>query len=134
MPSRKTRITQRVVDALSVGGLVWDTAVAGFGVRRQRRDKIFVLKARVGRRQRWFTIGKHGSPWTVDKARREAKAILGEIERGQDPATQRDFDAKTPTLGKIAEDFLKEVEAKRKPATAVQYRDFLERLAIPRLG
>src|SRR5262245_52335191 len=120
MQPRKAKITNRVVNSLKIGGLVWDATVAGFGVRRQRRDKVYILKTRVGTRQRWFTIGKHGSPWTPDKARREARAILGEIERGQDPAMQRDVDARTPTLDKIAEDFLKEVEAKRKPATVAQ--------------
>jgi integrase len=115
--------------------MVWDTQIAGFGVRRQRRDRIYVLKARIGARQRWFTIGKHGQPWTVEKARREAKVILGEIARGQDPATKRDTDAKTPTLAKVVERFLEEeIEAKRKTATSTLYRDLWDRLAEPKLG
>jgi integrase len=134
MSSRKTKITKRTVDALQPGSVVWDTQVAGFGVRRQRRDRIYVLKARIGARQRWFTVGKHGT-WTVHKARREARAILGEIDRGLDPATKRDIDAKTPTLDKVAERFLvQEIEAKRKPATAILYRDLWDRLAEPKLG
>ena len=84
MPSRVANITKRTVDALQPGSIVWDKTLAGFGVRRQRRDRIYVLKTRVGARQRWFTIGKHGT-WTVDAARREARAILGEIDRGHRP-------------------------------------------------
>jgi integrase len=136
MPSRKAKITKRVVDALKPGVLVWDAgkgSTAGFGVRQQRRDKIYFLKTRIGARQRWFTIGKHGT-WTVNKARREARAIQGEIDRGHDPATVRDADAKVPTIKKVVERFLEEVEAKRRKSTAAQYRDLLERLAVPELG
>jgi integrase len=134
MPSRQAKITTRTVDALKAGEVVWDNQLAGFAVRRQRRDRVYVLKTRVGARQRWFTIGKHGT-WTVDKARREARAILGEIDRGRDPATKRDADSKAPTMAKAVERFLKEeIDAKRRPRTAAYYRDLWQRLAEPVLG
>jgi integrase len=134
MPYRKAKITTRTVDALKPGEIVWDTQLAGFGVRRQRRDRVFVLKTRVGARQRWFTIGKHGT-WTVDKARREARAILGEIDRGRDPATKRDTEGKAPTMSKAAQRFLKEeIDAKRRSTTAAYYRDLWERLSEPMMG
>ncbi|CAL8981594.1 hypothetical protein RHODGE_RHODGE_02912 [Rhodoplanes serenus] len=56
------RITKRVVDTMSPGSTIWDRDLAGFGVRCQKRDKVYVLKTRVRGRQRWFTIGKHGAP------------------------------------------------------------------------
>lgn len=134
MQSHRAKITTRTVDALEPGEVVWDTQVAGFGIRRQRRDRIYVLKARVGARQRWFTIGKHGT-WTVDKARREARAILGEIDRGRDPATKRDADSKAPIMSKSVERFLnEEIEAKRRKPTLDQYRDLWKRLGEPELG
>jgi hypothetical protein len=102
MTSRKAEITKRVVDGLEPDTLVWDTKLIGFGVRRQKRNRVYVLKTRVGARQRWFTIGKHGSPWTPEKARREALVILGEIERGQDPATNRDTESMMPTMASLA--------------------------------
>jgi len=34
---------------------------------------------------RWFTIGKHGSPWTVEGAREKAQSLLGQLVRGEDP-------------------------------------------------
>jgi len=134
MPSRRAKITTRTVDALRPGDMVWDTSLAGFGVRRQRRDRIYVLKTRIGARQRWFTIGKHGT-WTVDKARREARAILGEIDRGRDPATKRDADSKAPTMTKAVERFLREeIDVKRRKSTAAHYRDLWKRQAEPVLG
>src|SRR5688572_7821522 len=134
MPYRKAKITTRTVGALKPGEIVWDTQLAGFGVRRQRRDPVFVLKTRVGARQRWFTIGKHGT-WTVDKARREARAILGEIDRGRDPATKRDADSRVPSMSKLVERFLhEEIEPKRRKPTLDQYRDLWKRLAESELG
>ena len=72
------KITKRTVDALKPGELVWDAEVKGFGVRCQRAAKVYVLKTRVGGRQRWITIGRHGSPWTPEKARGKAMSLLGD--------------------------------------------------------
>ena len=56
-----------------------------FGVRCQRKYKIFWLKYRFFGRPRWYTIGKHGAPWTVEMARKEAKRLLGLVASGIDP-------------------------------------------------
>jgi hypothetical protein len=84
------RITKRVVDNLESGGTVWDHYVRGFGVRRQAKDAVFVLKLRIEGRQRFITIGKYGAPWTVELARAKARALLGQVIEGRDPATDRD--------------------------------------------
>jgi hypothetical protein len=61
-----TKITKRTVDQLSPGSrdlLLWDRDVKGFGVRcRSSGAKYYLVKMRIGRRQRWITIGRHGSP------------------------------------------------------------------------
>ncbi|HEY3909638.1 MAG TPA: integrase arm-type DNA-binding domain-containing protein [Stellaceae bacterium] len=36
---------------------------------------------------RKLTIGKHGSPWTAETARAEAKRLLALVAHGNDPAT-----------------------------------------------
>lgn len=134
MPDTR-RLTKRLVDALKPGETLWDSDVSGFGVRCQRRSKVFVLKVRVRRRQRWFSIGAYGSPWTVEKARDRARAIRGSVADGEDPARNRDGQRGMPTVSKLAEAFLAEhVAAKRKPRTLTSYRDLLERLARPELG
>lgn len=62
----QTKITKRTVDSLSAASddrLLWDAEVKGFGVRcRPSGAKHYVLKMRVGGRQRWITIGRHGAP------------------------------------------------------------------------
>ncbi len=128
------RITKRVVDSLTPGEIVWDSELSGFSVRCQRRDKVYGLKTRVNGRQRWFTIGKHGAPWTPDTARRHAVGMLGEIARGGDPSNGRSK-TKDLTVDELAKLFLAEhVERKRKASTANLYRDILNRLVLPKLG
>ena len=86
-------------------------------------------------RQRWFTIGKHGSPWTADLARREAKRLLGLVASGQDPATKKAVARTAPTVAELADLFLSEhVEAKNKGSTHSEYARLVERLVKPQLG
>ena len=70
------KITKRTVDNLKPGQTAWDGEMRGFGVRCQRRDKVYVLKYRYRGRQRWVSIGRHGSPWTPNSARNEALRSL----------------------------------------------------------
>ena len=61
-------LSKRLVDALQPGETLFDKTVKGFAVRRQMRHPVYMLKARINGRQRWITIGRHGAPWTVEKA------------------------------------------------------------------
>jgi hypothetical protein len=81
------RIGLREIGALRPGHVIWDGDVSGFGARRQIDAVSYVLIYRTAEgRQRWHTIGRHGSPWTPDAARREAKRLLGSVAGGLDPA------------------------------------------------
>jgi integrase len=114
-------ITIRAVQALKPGETIWDAghneAVRGFGIRRQRGDAVYVIKYRVFGRQRFVTIGRHGSPWTPETARREAKRLLGLVASGKDPQTEKiEARAKAAdTLGKVADNYLKYAKKKQKP-------------------
>ncbi len=73
-----SKLTKRTVDALVSDGdevRIWDSELRGFGVRcRASGDKYYFLKYRLPNgRQRWATIGRHGSAWTVELARKEAR-------------------------------------------------------------
>jgi integrase len=139
------KITKRSVDALKAAAdraetVLWDSELKGFGVRVQRGSaKSYVLHYRVGTGRdaplRKLTIGRHGSPWTPETARGEAKRLLGVIEDGADPAADRIARKEAPTIVDIAERFLAEhAEAKRKASTALEYRRLLDRLILPALG
>jgi integrase len=133
------KITKRAVDLLSTGGtgaVLWDVDVKGFGVRcRPSGAKYYILKLRIGGRQRWLTIGRHGSPWTPDSARREAKRLLGLKAAGSDPATERDRHKGAATVAELADRFLREHVAQHcKPRTAEDYERAVERYIKPALG
>src|SRR5262245_35934553 len=106
------KITKRTVDQLlpdSCDVLMGDYELKGFGVRcRPSGAKHYVLKTRIGGRQRWLTIGRHGSPWTPDSARREALRLLGLRASGQDPATERDRHKGAVTIAELGARFLQE--------------------------
>jgi integrase len=132
------KITLRVVASLGAGGTVWDTTVRGFGVRKQRRDPVYVLKYRFQGRQRFYTIGRHGAPWTPDTARSEALRLLGSIasnEAPRDPSAERSFIKAQPTFAEFTEQYLTQyAEAHKKPRTVAEDRRNLYLHALPQLG
>lgn len=92
------RLTKTAVEKIprpAPGGrsVVWDVEVKGFGVRvAASGTRTYVLRYRMGGRAtplRTFTIGQHGSPWTVDQARRRALDLLAQVRSGVDPAAER---------------------------------------------
>src|SRR5262245_119462 len=124
-------ITVRTVQGLKPGETIWDAghreAVKGFGVRRQRGDPVYVIKYRVFGWQRFVTIGRHGSPWTPDKARREAKRLFGLVADGKDPQAEKiEARAKAAdTLGRVADDYLKQAKKKQKPRSYAETKRHL---------
>ena len=117
MTSSRKRITKSVVDGMKPGEIIWDTKLTGFGVRFQRRDKMFIFKCRVGNRQRWFSIGKFGQPWTVDAAENRVRVIQGDIAKDLDPAAIRDERVRNPTLKEAGDAYLETVVSKKRDAT-----------------
>jgi hypothetical protein len=87
----KRRIGLRDIRNLTPGQVIWDASVSGFGARRQKGSAVSYMvfyRTQEGR-PRWHTIGRHGAPWTPDTAREEARRLLGDVARGQDPAATK---------------------------------------------
>lgn len=80
-----SKITMKTVEQLQRGTRVWDTVVQGFGVRRQKDGAYYYLRFRRNGVQYMRSIGPHGSPWTPELARNEAKKLLGLAVSGNDP-------------------------------------------------
>ena len=79
------KLTKTIVDRLNARQTVWDGETRGFGVRKQTRHATYMLKVRIHGRQRFLTIGRHGSPWTAETARKEAHRLLGLIAKAKTP-------------------------------------------------
>jgi integrase len=136
------KLTKRVVDAAEAGSaaaFIWDDEVKGFGLRiAPGGTKSYVLNYRAGRGrnapQHRITIGKHGSPWTPELARREALRLLGSIAAGADPAATRKAEARTMTLAALIELYLAEGGGHKKPATLKADRGRIKNHIVPLLG
>ena len=127
------RLTKNAVDRLKPGETAWDSDVRGFCVRKQRRDAVYALKYRAGGKQRLYTIGLHGSPWTVEKARNEAARLWGEIAKGTDPTLLREAMKEAPSFDAFADRYLAEVsDTHKKASTAREDRRMLKLHARPR--
>jgi integrase len=111
----RKRIGLSEVRSLRPGGIVWDTAVPGFGARRQRGAAVaYFLKYRTREgRQRWHTIGRHGGPWSPDGARQEARRILGEVVQGVDPAAGKRGARNAQNVAQLCDLYLVDAEAGR---------------------
>jgi integrase len=136
------RITKRSVDALELNGrdyTVWDDAVGGFGVRvRPSGAKSYVVVYRAGAGRgapvRRFTIAAVGKI-NPDHARARARALLGAVAQGHDPANTKTTERSTPTVAELADRFMTDhVLPKRKPTTAELYRGILDRDVRPAFG
>ncbi|WP_417796367.1 tyrosine-type recombinase/integrase [Terasakiella pusilla] len=86
------KITKRTVDACKPGErdvFIWDSETKGFGLKvTPAGNKIYLFQYRLPelRNAARLTIGKHGDPWTADKARMEAEKYRGDIKKGINPA------------------------------------------------
>ena len=98
------KITKRSVDAVPVPlpgsgrrEYLWDEEVKGFGLMvTDKGHRSYIAQYRIGGRSgqtRRVTIGKHGSPWTPDSARKRALELLEQVRRRIDP-----FDAERAHL------------------------------------
>ena len=118
------KITVRTVEQLAPGSRVWDTVVQGFGVRRQTDGAYYYLRYRRNGSQYMRSIGRHGSPWTPDTARNEAKRLLGAVVGGDDPFAKP---VPAEAFGAEVERYLRKQQAALKPRTYVELERHLRR-------
>lgn len=141
------KLTKRLVDAAEAGTtetFLWDSEVKGFGVRvKPAGSKSFVLKYRIGTQTKRHTIGKVGSPYTVEEARKIAADLLRDIRHGADPAVTKAQARSAPTVADVCAWYLEQAEkgavlgrrgTKIKASTLYQDRSRIETHVLPLLG
>lgn len=132
------KLTKRAVEALELKDkdyLVWDSDVGGFGLRvYPSGKKNYLIQYRNGKRTRRYTIGSHGV-LTADEARQEAKRLLGDVAKGEDPSGNRQARRQAPTVAMLCERFLTDyAERHCKPSTVRDYASNARRFVVPAFG
>lgn len=135
------RLGQKVVNALGnpeKETWIWDTEVKGFFLRvYPSGQKTFALKYRVDGQQKVYTIGKFGSPWSVEQARERASALLYEAQTGDDPQRRKKQLRHSHTVAELVAVYLKD-GPKDKPNKRKRSWDndtlHLVRHAVPLIG
>jgi integrase len=110
----------------------WDTALPSFGlVVTSTGHRAWCVQYRNGLTSRRLTIN---SVLSLEEARREARAVLGEVARGRDPVLERRKagEASKNTLRAICEHYLAREGGKLR--TTAKRQANLERLVYPVLG
>ncbi|MEX1036898.1 MAG: site-specific integrase [Sneathiella sp.] len=137
----QAKIIKRNVDAARPqerDWFMWDTELKGFGLKVTRSgNRIYIVQYRMSGRglpTRRLTIGKHGSPWTPEKARAEAKRVLGEVADGQDPQQAKMTEKAAMTVSELCDRYLEEGCATKKPTTIATDKGRIERHIKPLLG
>lgn len=121
----------------------WCSDPLGFGVRvYPSGKKSYLVQYRAGGRSRRAVIGLHGR-LTTEEARKEAKALLGKVAKGGDPAGERaEKRAQATTVAELCARYLEAAECglihgksgPKKPSTLVTDRSRINTTIIPLLG
>ena len=141
------KLTKRAIEAIRCNGtdsVCWDDELRGFGLRvKPSGVKSFLIQFRNRQgRSRRLTVGQFGR-MTPDEARREARRLLGDVERGLDPAEQRLLERNATTVGDLCGEYLAKAEAgliigrkglPKKVSTLEIDRGRIARHIIPLLG
>lgn len=140
------KLTKRVVDtavAESKDYVLWDDELPGFGLRIFPTGKrSYLIQYRADGRSRRYTIGLHGV-WTPETARREAKAQLGRVAQGDDPAEERAELNKAMSMKELCERYMDDLRnglilgkggRPKKQSTVDIDLGRIERHVIPLLG
>ena len=81
-----------------------------------------------------ITIGRHGSPWTPEQARVEAKRILSLVASGSDPLAARYASNGAMKLEDLCSLYLKEGTNHKKPSTLRGDQSRIRHYVVPMLG
>ena len=143
MPKSTSKITKRAVDGAAPKAgryIVWDSELKGFGLRvAESGTKTYFVRYRPrglgrGAPKRFVVLGRHGVI-TPDEARNRARAILGAVAAGQDPAKGRADSDGAIAIASLVDRFINEhVKPKRKDRTASGYAATLNSYVVPRFG
>lgn len=134
------KLTKRFVESIEPHKkdelLLWDSELRGFGVRvfPTGRKTYFVQYRNQFGSTRRKKIGVHGSI-TAEMAREEAKKLLGDIAKGEDPSKDYQKAKLKPTFAELAKEYLDVyAKANKKPKSYQEDEKMLNNIILKRLG
>ncbi|AQR61632.1 hypothetical protein BZG35_08195 [Brevundimonas sp. LM2] len=131
-------MTKRTVDAArpkAKDQFLWDSEVVGLGLKISAGGlKSYVLQYRFEGRARRYSIGTHGSPWTVDMARDRARALQGRLVDSVDPQTEKAGRREDVTVADLCDLYLTEGMATRKESSIASARSDITNHIKPLIG
>src|SRR5262245_33853037 len=109
------KLTKKSIDAIkseATDRIYWDDELRGFGLRVKQsglRSFLIQFRNRQGRSRR-LTVGNYGR-LTPEEARKEARRLLSDVERGIDPVEQRVEERNVITVTDLSIEYLAKAEA-----------------------
>lgn len=103
-----TRLTKSYIDKLPLSEEryeVTDNKLSGFKIRVGKTKKVFIIRYRFGNTRPTFSIGDYGT-WTPELARKEAQRLLREVDRGVNPAEQKNAIRHAMTFKELADEYI----------------------------
>lgn len=131
-------LTKRAIDAFEcpVGkpiAYLWDNDPKGFGVRASAGGrKVYVVTYRTKTGKQRFMAISRTTVATLDKARSRAKAILYQVDQGEDPVAEAQERLTGVTMADLRDKHIEEWSAAHnKPKTTDGYRWLWEKYVMP---
>lgn len=134
-----SKLTKRTIDATKPGEretFEWDDELRGFGLRvKPSGVKTYVVQYRTDTgRTRRLAIGQVGR-LTPESARKEARELLGKVDKGQDPSAERKAARMAPDVGRLMDRYLSEhVKRHNRASTKAEVNRLIEKHIKPAMG
>lgn len=138
--NNRRKLTKRVVEnvnpQLNQETLIWDSEIKGLGLRISPKGcKSYFVQYRNqygGTRRK--KIGVHGVV-TAELARDKAKAILGEVARGDDPSKDKYNQKNKKTITELTTEYLAlHAKPNKRPASYVEDKRKIDQVILTRFG
>jgi integrase len=139
MPTQK--LSKSLVEKLEPSAkdsVIWDETLPGFGVRVKPsgvRSYLVQYRNRQTGASKRMTLGVHGPLLTYDQAKKEARTLLADAMRGQDPVEKRRATRDAPTVAALSRDYLeRHAVPKKRPKSVRDDQSMLKGTILPKLG
>ena len=128
------RITKTAIERLGPNEVIRDTDAKGFGARSRAKIITYFVEKKVRGKRQWVTIGRHGSPWTAETARRKASNLLIEMAGGGDPVERLRREREALSVEDAQKLFMEQHGPKLKPRSKAGYERLFKKVIVPRFG